>query len=70
MANIIAKRLIVPELIQHDMTPERIASELSAILEDPARAAEMRSDLKGVRAMLGSRGASARAARLACELIS
>lgn len=70
MANIIAKRLIVPELIQHDMTPERIASELSAILEDPARAAEMRSDLKGVREKLGSRGASARAARLACELIS
>ncbi len=70
MANIIANRLIVSELIQDDMTPERIASELSAILEDPARAAEMRSNLKVVREKLGSRGASARAARLACELIS
>src|SRR5262249_5079946 len=37
MVNLIAERPIVPEVIQSNFTPERVAAEALAILEDPAR---------------------------------
>lgn len=58
MVNLIAGRRIVPELIQHDATPERIASEMASILGDEARLARMKSDLARVRARLSFAGAS------------
>jgi lipid-A-disaccharide synthase len=69
MANIIAGRTIVPELIQDEATPERIAKEVAAILTDDIRRKTMTQDLKAVREKLGKPGAAARAARLACALI-
>ena len=62
MANLIAGRRIVTELIQDDCTPERVAGEALALLNDRARADQMRADLREVRAKLGAPGASARAA--------
>jgi lipid-A-disaccharide synthase len=62
MVNLIAGRPIVPELIQRDFTPERVAAEALALLDDPARATRMRADLAAVRAALGAPGASERAA--------
>jgi lipid-A-disaccharide synthase len=62
MANLIAGRRVVPELIQDDCTPEKIAGEALSLLTDPARSAAMRRDLAEVRARLGAPGASARAA--------
>ena len=62
MANLIAGRRIVPELIQDDCTPERVAGEALALLNDRARADQMRADLREVRARLGAPGASGRAA--------
>ena len=62
MANLIAGRRIVPELIQDDCTPERVAGEALALLNDVARADRMRADLREVRGMLGAPGASERAA--------
>ena len=62
MANLIAGRRIVPELIQDDCTPERVAAEALALLSDRGRADQMRADLREVRAKLGAPGASARAA--------
>ena len=62
MANVLAGREIVPELIQNDATPERVAAEASAILNDPQRAAQMRADLEGLRQSLGEPGAVNRAA--------
>ena len=35
LANIVAGRQVVPELIQHDASPQRIAAEACAILSDP-----------------------------------
>lgn len=69
LVNIIAGRVIVPELIQRQMSPERIAAEISSILGNPAKAAGIRADLRELRERLGSPGASARAARIACELL-
>jgi lipid-A-disaccharide synthase len=63
MANLIAERRIVPELIQSDFTAERVAREALALLRDPERRRLMREDLAEVRRRLGQPGASARAAR-------
>jgi len=68
MANLIAGRRVVPELIQEDFTPERTAEEALAFLTDPARAAAAREGLREVRRKLGEPGASARAARAVLEV--
>jgi lipid-A-disaccharide synthase len=62
MANLIAGRRLVPELIQSDFTPERVAAEALRLLEDAAVRDGMREGLAEVRQRLGGRGASARAA--------
>ena len=62
MANLIAGREIVRELIQGDFRPEPVAREALLLLEDPGRRAQVRAGLADVRARLGGPGASARAA--------
>ena len=69
MPNLIAGRKIVPELLQNEATPMRIAEEVGTILDDPGRAAEMRRELAVVREALGPGGAAGRAAALALELL-
>lgn len=69
MVNLIAGRSIVPELIQSDFTPERVAAEALALLNEPERAARMRADLATVRAALGAPGASERAAAEVLRLL-
>jgi lipid-A-disaccharide synthase len=62
MVNLLAGRRVVPELIQDDFTPARVADETVALLTDPAKAAEMRRALGDVRGALGESGATRRAA--------
>jgi lipid-A-disaccharide synthase len=52
----------VPELLQGDATPERIAAEALAVLDDPARAARVRARLARGLGELGPPGASGRTA--------
>jgi lipid-A-disaccharide synthase len=56
MVNLIADRQIVPELIQHNMTPERLAAEAEVLLTDSRRADRMRLDLVQVRSDLTREG--------------
>jgi len=63
MANLVAGRRVVPELIQGDFTPTRVAAEAIPLLTDPARASAMRAALREVREKLGQPGASRRAAQ-------
>jgi lipid-A-disaccharide synthase len=58
MANLIAGRRIVPELMQQEVTGEKIATEVKAILNDPNRLAKMRRDLAQVQGKLKAGGGS------------
>lgn len=62
MVNLIAGKRAVPELIQSDFTPERVAGEVRALLEQPERREAVKRDLAEVRRRLGEKGASRRAA--------
>lgn len=70
LVNLIAGRRIVPELIQHAVTPEAIAARAIDLLSQPSACARMRSDLIAVRKRLGTAGASARVARIALDLMA
>jgi lipid-A-disaccharide synthase len=69
MANIIAGKTIVRELIQGDATPKAIAKEVAEILKDDVKREAMIQELRKVRERLGAPGAAKRAAKLACELL-
>jgi lipid-A-disaccharide synthase len=68
MANLVAGRTIVPELIQDDFVPSRVAAEALKVLTDPAAAREVRAALGDARARLGPPGASRRAAQSVIEV--
>ena len=70
MANLVAGKRVVPELIQDDFTPAAVAAEALTILTDPERRATMRRELAEVRKRLGATGASARAARAVLKAAS
>ena len=74
MVNLIAGRAVVPELIQHNFTPQRLAAEANHLLsasEEGARClAEMSRGLDEVRHLLGSPGAVERAADEIARLLS
>jgi lipid-A-disaccharide synthase len=69
LANIIAGRTIIPELMQKDFSAGRVADEITLILEDCQIRDQMIKDLLEVRGRLGEPGASRRAARLACDML-
>ena len=66
MVNLIAERAVVPELIQDDFTPQRLAAEAQSLLSgspmDNPRVLEMLRGLEEVRKLLGPPGAVERAA--------
>jgi lipid-A-disaccharide synthase len=72
MVNLIAGRRIAPELMQQDVTGEKIAREVGQILGDPSRLAQMKRDLAIVRERLesGNGSASERAAATVMQLIA
>jgi lipid-A-disaccharide synthase len=62
LVNVIAGEKIMPEFIQRDATPDRIAAAALGYLTDEAKYTAAVGALKGVRAKVGDEGASARAA--------
>jgi lipid-A-disaccharide synthase len=69
MVNLIAGKKVVPELVQNDFTPERLAAESIRLLDSPAARAEIRQGLADVRAKLGPPGAIARAADIIASML-
>jgi len=70
MVNIVAGETVVPELIQRDVTAERIMAESRAILKDPERRKRMVEKLAEVREKLGAPGASDRVADIALSMMT
>jgi lipid-A-disaccharide synthase len=72
MVNLIAGRRVVPELIQKDVTGERIAREVADILSNPQRLDRMKAEIASVREQIVAGGieASERAARLIVATIT
>jgi lipid-A-disaccharide synthase len=62
MANLVAGRRVVPELIQENFTPDAVAIEALRVLTDAEHASQVRRDLRDVKDRLGDPGASRRAA--------
>lgn len=69
IVNIMAKRVVVPELLQKDFTAERIAGTVIDILRSSSRRNRMLEDFAEIRSTLGSAGASMRAARIISDQI-
>jgi lipid-A-disaccharide synthase len=69
LANLIADKPIVPELLQGAASPEGIAETAFDILTDPPRSQQMRNDLLNLRDQLGGPGASERVADIALGMI-
>ena len=61
LVNIVAGRRVVPELLQDEVTGERISAEVRSIL-DPSRYQQMKAELAAVRGKLGEQGAARRTA--------
>jgi lipid-A-disaccharide synthase len=69
LVNIVAGQRIVPELIQRDATPQKIANAVSGMLDDPTRYQQIQQGLLKLREQLGAKGASARAALVVMEFM-
>jgi len=69
LVNIIAGKTIVPEFIQNDATPERLAQALLDILTDERRMDAIRKELSKIKNKLGQPGAAQRAAALAYGML-
>jgi lipid-A-disaccharide synthase len=69
LVNLLAGRRVVPELLQGDMNPERIAGEIRRLWVPGAPREELLQGLAEVRARLGEAGAASRAAESVMELL-
>lgn len=69
LVNLLANRRVVPELLQGEMTPERIAGEIRELWVPGKRRDELLQGLAEVRTRLGEAGAAERAAESVLELL-
>lgn len=70
LVNLVLGREVVPELLQDEAEPGRIAAEAARLLTDGAARARVREGLAELRPRLGEGGASARAARQVAEVMA
>jgi len=67
LANLIIDRLAFKELLQNDLTADRLLQEVTLLVEDPAYRGRMLADYAQVRSLLGGTGASDAVARAMIE---
>jgi len=70
LVNIVAGVRVVPEFVQFDATPEKIADEAMTLLSSPEKINEIKTKLRAVKERLGQAGASNRAARSILAMLS
>ena len=69
LPNVLAGERVVPELMQRDCTPDKLAAKTLALLRDPAAEAALVDRFRGLHVQL-RQDASARAADAVAELIA
>ena len=69
LVNLVAGEAVAPELIQDEVTPERLADEVMTIIEDSDVREKMINKLKAIKRRLGRGGASDKTAGIALEMI-
>jgi lipid-A-disaccharide synthase len=69
MANLIAGKRVLPELVQNEVTAENIAHIAQNLLTDQDAYCHMKNELKHIRQLLGKPGASDRVAEIACRMM-
>lgn len=70
LVNLIMDRLVVKELIQDQLTPENIRTELTRLLENPERRSELAKDYSALHDLLSEGGhASSKAAKLVVDFV-
>ena len=69
LVNVVAGKKIVPECIQFEATPQKIAQEINLICTDERKMTEIKSELQKVKASLGNPGASRRAAEAVVKVL-
>ncbi|PSB63013.1 lipid-A-disaccharide synthase, partial [filamentous cyanobacterium CCP1] len=67
--NLVVMEPIVPEFLQYQATPDRIAQEALEILQNPDRQRQMLSDYERMRQKLGAVGVGDRAAREILQIL-
>jgi len=70
LVNIIARKMVVPEILQYEATPERLASEMISLISSKQKQENQIRGLRRVKGELGSPGASMRTARIIADFIS
>jgi lipid-A-disaccharide synthase len=69
LVNIVAGRHLVPEFLQYDAIPEKIAAYINSLIEDKVLSDSLKHDLLEIKNLLGKPGASERAAGEVIEFI-
>ncbi|MBU1652355.1 lipid-A-disaccharide synthase [bacterium] len=69
LVNVVAGKRVVPEMIQYDARPDRIADQLQQFLPGHAAREIMIAELAEVKSRLGGLGASARVAEIVSEMM-
>jgi lipid-A-disaccharide synthase len=70
LVNLVAGKEIVPEFLQHQASPENLASAVIGMLDDGPNLARLKNELLELRNALGGAGASLRVADIAMQMLS
>jgi len=70
MVNIVAQKKIIPEFIQFQARPKKIADAVLEMLKNTSQIWQMQKDLSHIKALLGEKGAGLRAARIILEFLN
>lgn len=70
LCNIVAQKNIAKEFIQRKATPDNISEEIMTILSDTNYREQIKTDLKDLKALLGSGSASEKVADIALALLN
>ena len=70
LPNLVAGKIVLPELVRRDAKPENIADKISGWIDDHSKYLHVKVELEAVRRKLGPGGAVRRVAQIIIELAS